>query len=276
MFKILIVDDEPYIIDGLKKMINWEEFNINHIETATNYVDAVTKAMELRPDIAIFDICIKDKSCFDIITRLKAMNFTSNYILISGFSEFEFARQAIKIGVKDYLLKPINQDELKKVLTRIIIEELHGVLLEKEGRKELDSVLHREYSDFSKLVNKVLMIVQNEYRNKLSLKIIADRFMVNSAYLGQVFYKETHMKFNEYLMAYRLGIARELILDTNDKISAISYRIGYMNINYFYQLFRQYYNVSPLELRVSSGNKVYDEDYIPEEEYMGTEMTLEQ
>lgn len=275
MCKLLIVDDEPYIIDGLKKMICWEEFNINRIETATNYVDAVAKAIELRPDIAIFDICIKDKNCFDIITRLKAMNITTNYVLISGFSEFEFARQAIKIGVKEYLLKPINKDELKKVLTRIIIEELHGVLQEKENRKELDSVLHREYSDFSKLVNKVLMIVQNEFRNKLSLKIIADRFMVNSAYLGQVFYKETQMKFNEYLMAYRLGIARELILDTDDKISAISYKIGYLNINYFYQLFRQYYNVSPLELRVSSGNKVYDEDYIPEEVYMGAEINLE-
>ncbi len=272
MCKLLIVDDEPYIIDGLKKLISWEDYNITRIETATNYVDAVSKALELKPDIALFDICINDKNCFDIISRLSSLHFTTNYILISGFSEFEFARQALKIGVKDYLLKPVNKEELKNVLTRVIIEELHGHLPETQKTEDRDPVLQKEYSDFSRLVNKVLIIVQNEYRNKLSLKIIADRFKVNSAYLGQVFYKETQIKFNEYLMAYRLEKARSLILDTDDKISAISFNVGYTNVNYFYQLFRQYYNISPLEFRASSGIEVYDEDYIPEEVYMNAEI----
>ena len=75
---------------------------------------------------------------------------------------------------------------------------------------------------------------------------------MNATYLGQIFIKETGMKFSEYLMAYRMQVARERILNTDEKISAIAAGVGYSNLNYFYQHFHGYYQLTPSEIRQGS------------------------
>lgn len=72
---------------------------------------------------------------------------------------------------------------------------------------------------------------------------------MNATYLGQIFIKETDMKFSEYLMAYRMYVARERILNTDDKISSVAAEVGYSNMNYFYQHFHNYYDSTPSEMR---------------------------
>jgi YesN/AraC family two-component response regulator len=107
------------------------------------------------------------------------------------------------------------------------------------------------YSELSKLTNKMLVIIKTDYSESLSLKIIAEKFRMNSAYLGQSFLKETKMKFSEYLMVYRLHRAYDLILGSNDKIHYIAKQVGYTNLNYFYVQFRLFFGISPSDLRKS-------------------------
>ena len=73
---------------------------------------------------------------------------------------------------------------------------------------------------------------------------------MNPTYLGQIFIKETNMKFTEYLMAYRMYVAREKIMNTDDKISEVASLVGYTNMNYFHQHFHSYYGISPLKMRM--------------------------
>ncbi len=122
--------------------------------------------------------------------------------------------------------------------------------------KNIDPILNVEYSSLSNLTNKVILIVKGEFSKNINLKIIADKFKMNSTYLGQIFIKETGMKFSEYLMSYRLTVAKERIETTSEKIASIAYGVGYLNLNYFYIHFKDYFGYSPGNLRRYEENVV--------------------
>ncbi len=250
MYRLLIVDDEPQIIEGIKLIIDWREYGFDQIVTATNYDQAIEKAIEFKPHIGIFDVCIDDARGYDIIEKLNPFSLLTKYIMVSGYDEFEFARRAIQAGAKDYLMKPIDQNNLRHAIEKIIVEDFNGSIATRSLENEnIDPILGMKYSSLSNLTSKVILIVKGEYNKNVNLKIIADKFKMNSNYLGQIFLKETHMKFTEYLMAYRLIIAKEQILSTPEKICCIANHVGYTNMNYFYTHFRSYFGKSPSDLR---------------------------
>ncbi len=250
MYRLLIVDDEPYIIDGVKRLIDWSSYGFSRVESALNYHEAVEKAVELKPDIALFDVCIDDARGYDIIEKLNALDLPTIYVMMSGYDEFEFVRKSFLRGVKDYLLKPIDRGKLQRIIERIIVEDLKGSLESKRIKeKNVDLILNMEYSTLSNLTNKVLLIVKGEYNKNINLKVVADKFKMNSTYLGQIFIKETGMKFSEYLMRYRLTVAKERIEGTSEKIASIAFGVGYLNLNYFYIQFKDYFGFSPTSLR---------------------------
>lgn len=254
MYRLLMVDDEPSILAGLKCTLDWEKFNITSIETATNYDEAVAAAIRSEPDIGIFDVCIGQTRGYDIINKLNELHLQTKYIMISGYDQFEYAQKAIRCGAKDYLLKPVDRKALQTAIRNIVVGDLHGVVQEEaETEDVMDPVLNVRYDTLSKLTRKIILMIKAESNKAISLKSIADQFKMNSTYLGQIFLKETHMKFSEYTMIYRLMCARSKIENTDEKISYIAYSAGYSNLNYFYAQFRDYFNCSPSELRAQKG-----------------------
>ncbi len=206
--------------------------------------------MEFKPHIAIVDVCIDTAKGYDMIESLNAFALPTKYIMVSGYDEFEFARKAIHAGAKDYLMKPINQEELRRAVEKIIVEDFNGTIHAGAGSDEnVDPVLMVPYSSLSNLTGKVILMVKGEYNKNVNLKVIADRFKMNSNYLGQIFLKETHLKFSEYLMAYRMIQAWAKIENSTEKIYNIAREVGYSNINYFYTHFKSYFGMSPSDLR---------------------------
>lgn len=248
MYKLLIVDDEPQILEGMKRTLDWAKYGFGCIETSETAEGAISKAVEIYPDIAIFDICIGKDLGYEAIGKLNTLGLPTKYIIMSGYNEFEYAREAIRCGVKDYLLKPVNRSKLQEVVEKIIVEDLHGTL---EGTSDanLDPVLGVRYDSLSKLTNHILLRVKADYAQNLTLKLVAEQFRMNGTYLGQIFLKETKMKFSEYLMAYRMQRARERILSTDEKIAGIAQSVGYSNLGYFYTHFHGFYGKSPSDLR---------------------------
>ena len=118
----------------------------------------------------------------------------------------------------------------------------------RELERLIDSGLSKGFS-VKQCYNGIRLCLGMEYGQHISLKSIADRFRMNATYLGQIFIKETGMKFSEYLMAYRMHVARGQIVNTDEKISAIAADVGYSNMNYFYQHFHGFYGITPSEMR---------------------------
>ncbi len=251
MYTLVIVDDEPAILEGISRLLDWKALGFERIKTAKSSFEVISHVVDWKPDICLVDVRLGGEYGYELIKRLNGMGIESNYIMMSGYDEFEYAREALRCGALDYLLKPVDKDALRARVEQIIVEKLHGTLPE-ESRENEDPVLQRSYESFSPLIRKIVMMVAMEYGQHVSLKSIADRFRMNATYLGQIFIRETGMKFSEYLMAYRMYVARDRILNTDEKISAIALQVGYSNLNYFYQHFHGYYEITPLEMR--SGN----------------------
>lgn len=244
----MIVDDESAILEGISRLLDWKALGFDQIRTAKSSFEVISHVVDWKPDICLMDVCIGNEFGYELITRLSEMGVRSNYIMMSGYDEFTYACEALRCGALDYLLKPIDGGKLLQRVKQIIIEKLHGTIPE-EIEEELDPILRRPYPEMSPLIRKIVMIVAMEYGRNLSLKNIADRFRMNPTYLGQIFIRETGMKFTEYLMMYRMQAARSRIMESDDKIAEIAAGVGYVNMNYFYRHFHNYYGVSPLKMR---------------------------
>lgn len=249
MYTLMIVDDETAILEGISRLLDWKALGFERIRTARSSFEVVSHVVDWKPDVCLVDVRIGSEYGYELIRRLNEMGIESNYIMMSGYDEFEYACEALRCGALDYLLKPVDKKQLQKRIVQIIVEKLHGTIPE-ESKKNEDPVLQRSYEEFSPLIRKIVMMVAMEYGQHISLKSIADRFRMNATYLGQIFIKETDMKFSEYLMAYRMYVARDRIMNTDEKISVVASEVGYSNMNYFYQHFHNYYNTTPLEMRM--------------------------
>lgn len=260
MYTLLIVDDEPNILIGMKALIDWESYGITRIETATNCADGLARAVDTRPQIALIDVCVGKDFGQDLVKRIKESGVDCACIMMSGHREFGYACEALRCGAWDYLLKPIQADKLIAAVELIIREKLHGTIHHVSKEEEEDPVLGKKLSELPTLINKLLAMVRVEYRQNITLKSIADRLRMNSTYLGQLFIKETGLKFSEYVMLYRLNTARDHILYTDEKIAVIAEEVGYSNLNYFYTHFRSYFNMTPSEMRLHKSDAVNRKD----------------
>lgn len=117
--RIVIVDDEIYIIEMLKSLIDWDGLDLTLAGTATDGISATQLIQTQQPDIVITDIRIPGYDGLELIRRCYEMNLPTQFIIISGFKQFDYAQNAIRFGVKDYLLKPIKQAELNATLSKL-------------------------------------------------------------------------------------------------------------------------------------------------------------
>lgn len=249
MYRLLIVDDEKDICENIKYLLDWSQYNITSILTATSYEEAVSKAVDFRPHIALVDVSLGDHWGYELAEHLRSMGMQTVFCMISGYDDFNYVHKSMQNGARDYLLKPVSVRELRAFIERTIVRELHGAIPDPHDSQELDPVLQVEYSRFSKITNKIILIVKSNYRSAQSLTSIAEIFNMSSKYIGRIFLKDTGIKFSEYLTAYRMIQARKLIENTQEKISVIANMVGYSQLNNFYVHFKSYYNISPSALR---------------------------
>lgn len=120
--KVLIVDDGHYIVEYLKHLLNWTEFGVNQVETTTNSIEAKRMLEESPADILITDIRMPEVSGIDLLEHVGTLRLKTKVIFLSGYSEFEYAQKAIRLGAFDYLLKPVDKEDMEKVIRNVTKE----------------------------------------------------------------------------------------------------------------------------------------------------------
>lgn len=137
MYRVFIADDEPSVLEGLRIMIPWNEFDLELCGEATNGQEALSKITKLRPHLVITDIRMPLKSGLELINEVRKLGTVTEYVILSGYSEFAYAREAIRHQVSYYLLKPLDRDEITTVLTNIR-NKLDTVFLTNYGFSQAD------------------------------------------------------------------------------------------------------------------------------------------
>ena len=118
MYKLLLVDDEPIIRQGLEQMIDWDKLGLTLTASCSNAIAALDSMMDDMPDILLTDIRLPGMSGLDLVGRAVALHPMLQTVILSGYDTFQYAQQAVKYVVIEYLLKPCSQQELESALQR--------------------------------------------------------------------------------------------------------------------------------------------------------------
>ncbi len=138
MFKVLLVDDEPSVINGLKNIIPWNELGYDVTGSAYNGEDGLNTVRELLPDLVITDIKMPVFDGLELIKRvIHEVKAEVRFIILSGYDEFSYVKEALKHNVKDYILKPVDEDELIPLLKKLHKQMTDELAIKKERELEL-------------------------------------------------------------------------------------------------------------------------------------------
>ena len=267
MLKVVLVEDEYYIRETLKRIIDWgaEEFEI--VDEASNGNQAIKKIKEHHPELILLDINLPDIDGFEVIARLGQESENTKIVVITGYDTFEFAKKAISYGVVDYILKPVMVAELLNVI-RKIREQIYKENKEKKAFQQLTDDICRliplvdsetlktnrqmteEEENKHALVKKVKQFVSENLSNEeLNVEYVSKKLFLNASYLSHVFKKETEQGLREYIYELRMKYAYDIAVNSDKGLEEIAEMVGFKDAAYLGKCFKKYYGVSVLHIR---------------------------
>lgn len=251
MLKVLLIDDDPLTVMGLKSYIDWQDHGFIVAGEALDGLSGLKISRRLKPDLVVIDIKMPGMSGIELISHLKNELPETDVIILSAYGEFEMAQKAIRLGVKDYLLKPIRKRHFVELIKRIAVKKTKKLL---EGSR---SDVH------SKVVRDTIEYIHNHVDRDISLQEIADTLSHNECYISHIFSKEMGTNFLTYVTLTKMQRAKELLEHSHMKINVIAGMVGYHNPRYFSQVFRKYEGCTPSQYRERRLDRIGDEHIIP-------------
>ena len=227
MYKVVIIDDEFVIRDGMCSIVNWEKYDCEVVGTADDGLEGKKIIETLQPDIIFVDIHMPNCDGLKMLEALKDTIKDTQVTIMTGFGEFTYAKQAIKLGVTRYLMKPSQMDEIEDAMA-CMVENLNI----KTGK------LYFKTENF--LVNSVLKAVDERYDMKLTLTDIAEENQVSVCHLSKLISKYCDKTFKEILNETRIKSAKKILLSTNLKVYEVSEKVGITDVTYFSKIFKKY------------------------------------
>ncbi len=260
MLKCLVLEDEPLVRKELVLLTPWQSLSLVCSGDAGDGIEGLELADRIEPDIILTDIRMPGMDGLAFIEecnarRLRAGQPLPEYVIISGYSEFEYARSAIRLGVGEYLLKPVDEGELADALRRSAFrfaERLAGRASAQGGER----VVFAEYGQPGPggrdgYVEGALRLISERFIGGITIEDAAEVLGVSAGHLSRLFRQETGYTFGDYLMNVRVKRAMELLRDPVIRVYEVSDLVGYADSRYFSQVFRRVTGMNPREYRDS-------------------------
>ena len=248
MYNLLIVDDEPIIRRGIKSLAILSEIGINKIFEAGNAEKCLEIIDKEQIDIIMLDINMPNTDGLTLAKMLKEKNKNFAIIMVTGYDYFEYMQTAIRLGVDDYLLKPVNKTDIELVLKRMI-DKIEKIRL--ENRLSELSVTSENITTGDNSSFKAVREYMNEhlFDSDLSLGYMAENLGFNSSYLSGIIKQIYGIPFQEYVALKRMEQAKILCLSTDMKNYEIAEEIGYEDVNYFTNRFKKTFGITPKQFK---------------------------
>ena len=262
MCRLLIVDDEQIIRQGLS-LLPWAENEIEVVAILKNGIEAEEWINSNEIDILLTDIRMPGISGIDL-ARIAFQTYPNvQVVLLTGYGEFEYAKEAITLGVFDYILKPSTPAEIiaciKRACQRFQEEKNTKVKLKKmESELQDYSVLIKPSESLTESqedrIDKIIRFIYANYDKELTLSVLAAEFHFTTVYLSHYIKKATGYTFLEILTSVRMYYAARYLKETSMKNGEICHKVGIPDERYFGQLFKKSYEMTPYEYRKMGGN----------------------
>lgn len=247
MYTVILVDDQPLCLKGMESGFAWKSYGFEIVYKTTNQEIALEMIKELDPDVVCTDMRMPQISGIELIKAAKAMNAKAEFIILSGYEDFDRACEAIQYHVFRYCLKPLD----KKIADNVLME-LKG-FLDAKNRQEDTGEAGAQIQPLEEIRNpkfkKMLGFIEEHYAETMSLEELARDFEINPSFASRLFSQYFEMGYSQYLTTLRLRKAAELLKSTRISIQQVSYAVGYNDSAYFSRIFKKYYGDTPYEYR---------------------------
>ena len=251
MYRVVLIDDEKIIVDGLTRVIKWADYNCEVVGAAYDAAGGAALIRRLKPHIVFTDIKMPDQDGLTMLAGLKSEFPEMLIAVLTGYRDFNYAQEAIKLGVTRFLLKPSKMDELHEALSAM--KERLDKLPPDAAAGEDEPCLDRHAGSF--IVNQATAYIEEHYAQKLTLQEVADKCYVSQWHLSKLINKYTGNTFYELLNNVRIEKAKALLNDPKLKIGDIVDMVGYSDAAHFSRVFKRIVGVSANEYRNTSAVK---------------------
>ncbi len=248
ILSLIIVEDEAIMLEELKTTIDWASLGIKVIATAANGLDGENKIKALLPDIVITDIRLPIQDGLQMVENCPMLY--QNVLVLSGYTDFSYTRRAIQLGVFDYIEKPVDDDELIKVVSKLADSIRADHKAESALSEAADEFIALPEKVGNYQINAVIEFIREHYMEAISLSDAASSVKLTEGHLSTLFKEVTGIGYIQYLNAYRINRSIELLKEEKDlNIAEISQRSGFPSPGYYSKLFRRYTGKTPRKYR---------------------------
>ena len=235
--RVLLVDDEIMIREGFKRLFDWEAHDCEVVGEAADGMEALAKLDALEPDIAIMDINIPIMNGLKVIQLSRIKHPDTAFVIVSGYDDFAYCREALRLQITDYILKPVNYEEFGTC-----IDNLKIALFQ---RQSSGSGEQRE----ERPIHGITRYLQEHLAEEVSLSVLAEEFHLSAQYISQLFKNEIGVGFLAYLTNIRMERAKQLLLSTSLSIAEVSEQSGYGDYRVFTKVFKNAEGITPSQYR---------------------------
>ena len=256
MYTLMIVDDEPLIRKGILTLVDFDKLGITDTYEASNGLEGLSLFIQHAPQLVLLDINLPQMNGLELAQAIKTQDHHAKIAMITGYDYVDYAITALKIGVDDYILKPVSKQDVTNVLAKLIkeyesdrtnreVQTVVSALMQKSAVHMTASTQNSTDVNESLYQRLQALIDQSISSPELSLTSVAQSLGYSSNYLSSLFRHLFGVPFQEYVLSYRLEKAKLLLLTTTLKNYEIAERVGFDDVNYFNTRFKLKYGVSP-------------------------------
>lgn len=236
--RVLLVDDEIMIREGFKKLFDWQVHDCQVIDEAADGAQALNKIDSLVPDLVIMDINIPIMNGLKVIQQAKAKYPDMAFIIVSGYDDFAWCREALRLQITDYILKPVDYEEFGQCIDRLKISLFENRISH-----------HETATGEPRPILKITSYLQDHLSEEISLSLLSQQFHLNPQYISQLFRSEIGVNFLTYLTDIRLEHAKKLLISTDLSITDIAMESGYSDYRVFTKVFKKSEGITPSRYR---------------------------
>ena len=241
MYRVVLIDDENIIVEGLRRVVKWADYNCEVVGVANDAESGTELIRNLQPHILFTDIRMPGQDGLTMVAGLRSEFPNLQVAVLTGYRDFSYAQQAIRLGVTRFLLKPSKMDEIHEALGAMTF------YLDKLPQEDEEQLGHAN----SFIVNQALSFMEKSYQQKLTLQEVADKCYVSQWHLSKLLNKYAEKSFYDILNSIRIRKAKELLEDPSLKIGEISEMVGYADTAHFARTFKKLEGMSANEYRNS-------------------------
>ena len=248
--RVLLVDDEVMIREGFKQLFDWQAHDCEVVGEAGDGMEALTQIDTLRPDIVIMDINIPIMNGLKVIQLSRIKHPNTAFVIVSGYDDFSYCREALRLQITDYILKPINYEEFGTCIDNLKIS-----LFERRVSSAVEPEKQEE-----RAITGITRYLQEHLAEEISLSVLAEQFHLNPQYISQLFKSEIGVNFLVYLTNIRMEKAKKLLLSTALSIAEVAEQSGYGDYRVFTKVFKKSEGITPSQYRRDflEGDRVHE------------------